>query len=80
MFQTLIKKARLDIAERTFNVRYYRLRTLNGTSRYSAEVEFHAEDRMILDADSVNGLETKLVNLVPASIYSRKLATTGHAA
>ena len=35
---------------------------------------------MILDADSVNGLETKLASLVHASIYSRILVGTGTAA
>ena len=32
---------------------------------------------MILDADSVNGLEAKLARLVRASFYSRMLVATG---
>jgi hypothetical protein len=80
MIQTLIKQTQLDIESRTLNVCYYVTRTLNGGSRYSAEVEFHAEDHMILDADSVNGLETKLDSLVLASIYSRMLCGAGNAA
>ena len=73
MFQKLIKKTDLDVEERKLSVRYYQTRTVSGAPRYSAEVEFHAEDHMILDADSVNSLETKLTSLVHASIYSRML-------
>jgi hypothetical protein len=32
-------------------------------------------DRAILDGDSVNGLESKIVNLVAASVYSRMLVS-----
>ena len=80
MFQRLIKTTNLDIEEKTFSVCYYKTRTMHGGSRYSAEVVFHPEDHMILDADSVNGLETKLASLVRASIYSRLLVGTGTAA
>jgi hypothetical protein len=77
MFQKLIKKTNLNIEERTFSVRYYETRKINGASRYSAEVVFHPRDRMILDADSVNALEAKLARLVRASFYSRMLVATG---
>ncbi len=77
MFQKLIKKTNLNVEERTFGVCYYETRKINGSSRYSAEVVFHPRDHMILDADSVNGLEAKLARLVPASFYSRMLIGTG---
>ncbi|MDP6580323.1 MAG: hypothetical protein QF681_06685 [Vicinamibacterales bacterium] len=80
MNQKLIKQTTLDVEERTFTVRYYERRTTNGASRYSAEVEFHEDDYMILDADSLNGLETNLTRLVRASIYSRMLVETRRAA
>jgi len=64
MFQKLIKKTNLDVEERTFSVCYYETPRMNGASRYSAEVVFHPRDHMILDADSVKGLETKLACLV----------------
>ncbi len=76
MFHKLIKKTNLDVEDRTFSVCYYETRKLNGTARYSAEVTFHAGDHMILDADSVKGLETKLSCLVHASFYSRMLVET----
>ncbi len=76
MFQTLIKKTKLDVESTTLNVRYYETRTVKGASRYCAEVEFGTEDHMILDADSVSGLETKLSSLVRASVYSRMLVGT----
>jgi len=79
MFQKLIKKTNLNIEERTFSVCYYETRTMNGTPRFSAEVVFHPRDHMIVDADSVTGLETKLAYLVHASFYGRMLANSGTA-
>lgn len=73
MFQRLIKKTNLDVEERTFSVCDYETHKMNMAARYSAEVAFHAGDHMILDADSVKGLETKLACLVRASFYSRML-------
>lgn len=80
MRQKLIKQSSLDVGERTYVIRYYRRRTVNGSSRYSAELEFDQDDRIILDADSIDGLETILARLVHASIYSRMLVGTGRAA
>ncbi len=80
MYQKLIKQTGVEVGERTFTVRYYERRSINGASRFSAEVEFHDEDHMILDADSLSGLETKLARLVDASIYSRQLVGTRRAA
>ena len=74
MFPKLIKKANLEVEERTFSVCFYETRTLNGSPRYSAEVVFRPKDHMILDADSVNSLEAKLASHVAASLYSRTLA------
>ncbi len=76
MFQKLIKKTNLDVEERTFSVCYYETPRMNGASRYSAEVVFHPRDHMILDADSVTSLETKLACLVRASFYGRMLVET----
>tara|TARA_B100002003_G_scaffold245749_1_gene274132 strand:+ start:2094 stop:3623 length:1530 start_codon:yes stop_codon:yes gene_type:complete len=78
--RNLARPMPLDVEEQTFTVRYYESRTTNGASRYSAEVEFHENDYMILDADSLNGLETNLARLVRASIYSRMLVETRRAA
>ena len=80
MFQKLIKTTDLDVEERRFSVCYYETTTMSGTRRYSAEVVFHSEDHMILDADSVDGLETKLACLVRASFYSRILVEARKAA
>ena len=77
MFQKLIKKANLDVEERTFSVCYYETPKIDGASRYSAEVVFQPTDHMIVDADSVTCLEVKLARLVRASFYSRMLVETG---
>ena len=80
MFRKLIRKTNLELDEQTVTVCYYETRTLSGSSRFSAEVAFDAQDHMILDADSVSGLETRLASLVHASAYSRTLVGSDRAA
>ena len=74
MFRKLIKTANIDVGEHTYSVRYYEAKTLRGARRYSSEVILGPEDRVILDDDSMNSLESKLARLVPATVYSRMLA------
>ena len=80
MFRKLIKTAHIDIAERKYPIRYYEARTLRGTRRYCSEIILGPGDRVILDGDSVNSLESKIANLVAASVYSRMLVTKAVAA
>jgi hypothetical protein len=74
MFRTLLKTDALAIEDRTFPVRYFELRTLRGTRRYSAEILLGPGDRIILDDDSMLNLEARTTCLVPATLYSRILA------
>ena len=74
MFRTLLKTDALSIEDRTFPVRYFELRTLRGTRRYSAEILLGPGDRIILDDDSMLNLEARTTCLVPATLYSRMLA------
>jgi hypothetical protein len=74
MFRTLIKTETLAVDDQTFSVRYFELRTLRGSRRYSAEVCLSPADRIILDDDSLTNLEAKTARLVPATLYSRLLA------
>ena len=80
MFKKLIKTGTIDIAGHSYEVHFYETRTLRGTSRYCSEIALGPTDRVILDGDSVNGLESKLSNLVAASVYSRMLAAKEDAA
>ena len=80
MFRKLIKTADIDIAEQKYPVRYYEAHTLRGTRRYCSEIILGPGDRVILDGDSVTSLESKITNLVAASVYSRMLATRAIAA
>ena len=80
MFRTLVKTDTLAIADQTFPVNYYELRTLRGARRYSAEILLGPGDRIILDDDSVSNLETRTAKLVPATLDSRKLAGRATAA
>ena len=74
MFRTLVKTAAVAVEDRTVPVRYFELRTLRGTRRYSAEIMLGPGDRIILDDDSVINLEARTTCLVPATLYSRILA------
>jgi len=80
MYRTFVKTETLAVADETFSVRYFELRTLRGTRRYSAEVLLGTGDRIILDDDSMTKLETRTVRLVPATLYSRTLAARATAA
>ena len=74
MFRKLIKTAGIDVEERTYSVHYYEAKTLRSTRRYSSEVLLGPGDRIILDDDSVNNLESKIAHLLPATVSSRMLA------
>ena len=80
MFRTLVKTDALAIDEHTYALRYFELRTLRGTRRYSVEILLGPGDRIILDDDSVTNLEAKTTRLVPATLYSRALAGRATAA
>jgi hypothetical protein len=74
MFRTLLKTDALAIEDRMLPVRYFELRTLRGTRRFSAEILLGPDDRIILDDDSMLNLEARTTCLVPATLYSRMLA------
>ncbi len=80
MFRTLVKTEALAVANQTVAVRYFELRTMRGARRYSAEILLAPGDRIILDDDSVTNLEARANVLVPATLYSRSLATKPTAA
>jgi hypothetical protein len=80
MFRTLVKTDALAVDHLTVTVRYFELRTLRGARRYSAEILLGPADRIILDDDSVTNLETRAARLVPATLYSRRLAAGATAA
>jgi hypothetical protein len=79
MFRMLVKTVALAIEDHTYSIRYFESRTLRGARRYSAEILLGPGDRIILDDDSVINLETRTTRLVPATVYSRMLASRGGA-
>ena len=80
MFRTLVKTDAIAADNQTVTVRYFELRTMRGARRYSAEIVLGPGDRIILDDDSVTNLETRAARLVPATLYSRRLAAGATAA
>ena len=74
MFRTLLRTDALEVGNQIVSIHYFELRTRRGARRYSAEIRISANDRIILDDDSLPNLEAKTARLVPATIYSRVLA------
>ncbi len=74
MFRKLVKTAEIEVDDRTYYVRYFELKTVRGMRRFSSEVLLGPGDHIILDDDSMSGLESKVLRLVPATVYSRELA------
>ena len=75
MFRTLIKTDAIAVEDQTIPVRYFQWRTLLGNPRYSAEILLKPQDRVALDDDSMTSLETRVVRLLPFTIFSRMLAS-----
>ena len=80
MLGRLMKTDVIEVAGRRYAVRFYRMTTSHGRRRYSSEVVLGEDDRVILDDDSLAGLEARLTNLVRASVHSRSLVTKGREA
>ena len=64
MVQTLVKTDRLEIDGGSCDLRYYERRTLRGGCRYSCEVRLGAIDQIIIDGDSLLGVESRVRRLV----------------
>ena len=73
MIRTLVKTDVVEVGERVLSIRYFADRTARGLPRYSAEIELGADDRVILDDDSLARLEARAARLAPATCYSRLL-------
>jgi hypothetical protein len=74
MLSTLVKTEAMAVDGRSFPVRYFEVRTVRGVRRYSVEILLGPGDRIILDDDSVVGLEARATRVVPVTLYSRMLA------
>jgi hypothetical protein len=74
MLRKLVKTTRIDLEGRSCDVRYFELRTASGGRRYTSEMVLDGSDRVILDDDTITGLESKVDRLVPAVLWSRMLA------
>ena len=77
MLRKLVKTVRIELDDErgaAIDVRYFEQRTARGGRRYSSEVLLGETDRIILDDDSMTGLESKIDRLVPAVLWSRTLA------
>jgi hypothetical protein len=72
--RTLIKTDVVAVGTRDYRVCYFVQETDRGAVRYSAEILLAPGDRIILDGDSLANLEARTARLVPATVYSRRLA------
>ena len=74
MFRKLVKASEIEVDGMRYVLRFYEMKTLRGGRRFSCEVTLGAADRIIVDDDSMSSLESKVVRLAPATVYSRLLA------
>ena len=74
MSRQLVSAANVEINGRSYPVHYYVQNTLRGARRFSCEVILGAGDLVILDDDSMPSLESRVMRLAPATVYSRLLA------
>ncbi len=75
MFRKLVETGQVDVDGRVYVVHYFETKTARGVRRFSGEVILGAADRIIVDDDSLPGVEAKVARLAPATIYSRALAS-----
>lgn len=74
MIRKPVKVTEIWVDGHRYPVEYFEQQTLRGSQRFSCEVILDASDRIILDDDSLQSLESKVERLAPATIYSRLLA------
>lgn len=74
MFRKLVETGQIEVDGQAYTAHYFELRTAHGGRRYSCEVVLDAKDRVIVDDDSLSGLQLKVSIVVPATVYSRVLA------
>ena len=75
MLPRLIKETRVTMQDRQLVVRYYDSLTAKGTCRCSCEIVLGSHDVIILDDDSLDSLESRVLRLLPATVHSHHLAT-----
>jgi hypothetical protein len=80
MFRKLVKATEIEVDGAVYTLRFFEITTLRGARRFSCEVLLGAADHIILDDDSMPSLESKVVRLAPATVYSRLLAQRPSAA
>ena len=75
MIRKSLKATEFEILGHRCLVEYFEQLTVRGGQRFSCEIRLGATDRIILDDDSMVGLESKVERLGPATVYSRLLAS-----
>jgi hypothetical protein len=70
----LVKTDHIEIEGRAYTVEYFEATTEHGTQRYSSETVLGPGDRIIVDGSSLSALEWRVARLMPATLYSRRLA------
>ena len=80
MFRKLIKTSKIEIDGQLYGVQFFEQETMRGVRRFNCEVVLSATDRIIIDGESMSGLELRVARLAPATVYSRLLAARQRAA
>lgn len=74
MFTLFVETEQVHVHESDYLVRYFKHTGLDGMTSYSLEVRFSPEDILVIDDPSMGRLRHKLHTILPAALYSRRLA------
>ncbi|MEW6325506.1 MAG: hypothetical protein AB1515_08995 [Nitrospirota bacterium] len=74
MFSLMIETEQVHLQETDYLVRYFKRINFDGIVRYSLEVRFGPDDALVIDDPSYGRLRHKLQAILPAALYSRRLA------
>ena len=80
MFRKLVKTSAIEVDGQRYPLQFFEERTMRGARRFSCEVALSATDRIIVDADSISALDSRVARVAPATVYSRLLAARQRAA
>ena len=75
MGRKLVETGQVEVDGHAYTVHYFALTTARGAQRFSCEVVLGAHDRIIVDDDSMVLLQLRVSIVVPATVYSRMLAS-----
>jgi hypothetical protein len=74
VFSKLSTGSKSTISKLNYEANYYRNITLQGRAVYSSIILLPQANRIVIDDKNITKLEKRIIDTLPATIYSRALA------